>query len=74
MIKYICIETFDRHSRHFIKGNIYCLITPISSGGKYREIYTESGDYIATIAITTINKHLISLDVWRETQMQSVLN
>ena len=73
-MKYICIESFDRHSKQFTKGDTYIINTPISEGGKYREIRKESGEYITTIAITTINKHLISLDVWRENQINEALS
>jgi len=73
-IKYICIEAFDKNSKQFTKGDIYYIIIPLSFGGRTRTMFTESGDYIATIAITTFNKHLISLSEYREAQIQSVLN
>jgi hypothetical protein len=64
-MKYICLETFDRHSKVFNKGDIYC-IYDLTDYNKYISIYTENGDYITTLNSKVIKGYLIPLDDWRE--------
>lgn len=74
MIKYVCIKTFDRHSKEFLEGSIYILHTPLSEGGKYREVYDIEDNYISTLAINIIKENLILLSEWRESQIDLILN
>lgn len=78
MTKYICIENFDSgdqkgklYSREFTKGNIYYITTLLNT---FRVIYTESGQYFTTLDITNIDKYLIPLDIFRQNQIQILID
>ena len=69
-MKYICLQTFDRHSKVFNKGDIYCIYdltdNILVDNKKYIGIYTEQGDYITTLNSKVIKTYLMPLDEWRE--------